>query len=59
MLYFVNGHKCLILDLVHSGMGMNTMIHTRVIILITSIYLVIGFNNGIEKLNFKGLYLHF
>ena len=29
LLYFVYGQKCLILDLVHSGMGMNTMMHSH------------------------------
>ena len=61
MLYFVYGHKCLILVLVHSVMGMITMMHSCENHCSNSKYicLLLGFNNGIEKLNSKDLYLDF
>ena len=53
--------KCLFLDLVHSGMGMNTMICPHESYYSNSKYigLLLDLTMVLNNLNFKGLYLDF
>ena len=53
--------KCLILDLVHSGMGMNTMMHLQEGYYSNNKYicLLLGLTMVLKRINFKGSYLDF
>ena len=61
MLYFVYGQKSLILDLVHSDMGMNTMVLPYKSYYSNNKYIcmLLSFTMVLKRINFKGSYLDF